>query len=284
MNNILTIDLEDWFHILDFEKVSSPASWDGMESRIEKNTDRLLELLSDLKITATFFSLGWVAKKYPGLIKRISANHEVGCHSMHHELIFLKNEKEVKDDIIQNKNLLEQLIGKKIIAYRSPGFSFTENTKWLVRVLDECEIVYDCSIFPSGRNHGGYEKFPFAGPCKITFEGSMICELPINTRTLLGRKIIFSGGGYFRLLPYSVINFLMKTNYVMTYFHPRDFDPGQPVLEGLSLRRKLMSYTGLKNSYGKLKRLLNDHTFMPVGQAAAKINWGNVPVIDLEKY
>lgn len=283
--NILTFDLEEWFHILDYPETSSPSSWDAMESRIEKNTDRILTLLEDKNLKATWFCLGWVAKKYPSLIKKISIKHEIACHSTNHQLLFQMKKEDARADIQNNIHLLEDLSGKKINAYRAPGFSSTEKTKWLIPLLAEAGILYDCSIFPLKRNHGGYHTFPVCEPCRISFDGIEIKEFPMNKISILGTQFIFSGGGYFRLLPYSIISALMKkSSYVMTYFHPRDFDPGQPVLENLSLKRKFMSYTGLKKSLFKLNCLLNDHTFNTVEEAAGQINWETTSLINLEKY
>ncbi len=283
--NILTIDLEDWFHILDHREVASTSSWDRMESRIEKNTDRILDLLEAKNIKATWFCLGWVVKKYPSLIKKIAEKHELACHSVDHKLLYLQKREEVKEDIRINMQKLEDLTGKKMVAYRAPGFSFTPETKWLVNVLAELGILYDCSVFPAKRNHGGYKGFPSSGPCRINYEGNEIKEFPLNTELFAGRHFVFSGGGYFRLLPVELILELMKkSSYVMTYFHPRDFDPDQPVMKSLSLKRKFMSYVGLKKSFSKLNRLLNEHKFIPVGEAAMNINWNETPLINLDNY
>ncbi len=282
---ILTFDLEDWFHILDNPQTANPSNWNSFESRVEGNTERLLSLLDEKNITSTWFCLGWIAKKYPKLIKRISENHEIACHSMNHQLLFNMSPAEAGDDIRGNIHLLEEITGKKVNAYRAPGFSFTRDVKWLIQVLAEAGIKYDCSVFPMHRNHGGYPGLPAAGPCRISYHGVVIKEFPMNRQTLLGFPIVFSGGGYFRLLPYPVISLLMKkSEYVMTYFHPRDFDPTQPVLESLPMKRKFMSYTGLKNSFSMLNRLLNDYKFIALEQAAGEIDWNETPVINLEKY
>ena len=281
--NILTFDLEDWFHILDHPQTSSYESWEKLEKRIEVNTDRILCLLEKKNLRATWFCLGWVAKKYPELIKKISLNHEIACHSVNHQLIYNMSPDDVRNDIHDNIHFLEDVCGKKISAYRAPGFSFTKNTKWLVKILCEAGIKYDCSIFPMRRNHGGFENFPLDQPCRIFYGGYELMEFPMNKCSVGGYEFIFSGGGYFRLLPYNFISRMMdKSKYVMTYFHPRDFDPGQPVLHGLSLKRKFMSYVGLKNSLFKLNRLLNDYKFITLEEAANVINWKETMVINLE--
>jgi len=283
--NILTFDLEDWFHILDHPETSGPGSWNAFESRIEENTDRILALLEEKSLSSTWFCLGWAAKKYPSLIKKIAAKHEIAAHSVDHQLIFNMPEEEVRKDIHDNIHLLEDLSGKKVNAYRAPGFSFTREVKWLIPVLAEAGIKYDCSIFPMNRNHGGFPNFPYTEPCRVSYHGVVIKEFPMNRQSFLGRQIVFSGGGYFRVLPYPLISMMMnKSSYVMTYFHPRDFDPDQPILESLPMRRKFMSYTGLKKSFSKLNRLLNDHKFIALETAAGQIDWNETPVINLEKY
>lgn len=279
---ILTFDLEDWFHILDFEETASTQSWEKMESRVEKNTDRILSLLEERNQSATWFCLGWIAEKYPLLIKKISQNHEIACHSMEHSLIYSQHKEEAREDIHRNISVLENITGKKVIAYRAPGFSFTKQTPWLADILHSENIIYDSSVFPAKRNHGGYSDFPVAVPCRLAQGESMIKEFPMNIYMVGGRKIVFSGGGYFRFLPYMIIKQLMDNSpYVMTYFHPRDFDSEQPVLKDLPLKRKFMSYTGLKKSFSKLNRLLIDYKFITITQAGESINWEDAPLIKL---
>ena len=285
MMNILTFDLEEWFHILDHPEIAKASSWENLESRIERNTERILNVLESRKQRATWFCLGWIAKKYPSLIQTISANHEVACHSMEHALLYKINRTKASNDIRDNIHLLEDISGHKILSYRAPGFSFTRDTKWLVNVLTEQGIAYDCSLFPFRRNHGGYPGLPAKSPCRLGFDGDIIREFPMNASEIFGRNVVFSGGGYFRLLPYGIINRLMhRSEYVMTYFHPRDFDPGQPVLKSLSTQRRFMSYIGLKETFVKFNRLLDDHKFMSLDEAGRKIDWNSIPLIDLEKY
>jgi polysaccharide deacetylase family protein (PEP-CTERM system associated) len=281
---VLTIDFEDWFHILDHPSTAHPSSWEKMESRIEKNTYRLLELLEEKNQKATWFILGWAAKKYPALLKEISLKHDLGIHSVNHELLFTLTRHQVFEDISTCKKIVEDIAGKKINSYRAPGFSFTGKTTWLIEILSQTGIEIDCSVFPASRNHGGYPDFPERNPCRIRYGDSEVREFPMTAFSFLGKQIVYSGGGYFRLMPYGLINsFIKKSGYAMTYFHPRDFDRDQPVLNDLSLRRKLMSYVGLKNSFLKLKRLLTDHKFVTVNEASRNIDWNSMPLIDLNK-
>jgi len=280
--NILTFDLEDWFHILDFEDTAQPAQWEKFESRIENNTERILLLLEKHNLTATFFCLGWIAEKYPALIRRISEKHELACHSMDHQLLYLQNKEQFKDDLKRNVSILQDLSGKKISAYRAPGFSISREHGYVFEELNKLGIKVDCSVFPARRNHGGIADFPFQSPCTLSGAGFEVTEFPINTRTFLSKPIVFSGGGYFRLLPYWLINSWMKqSDYVMTYFHPRDFDPAQPRLNNLSMKRKFMSYVGLASSHDKLERLLSDFKFMSLGQAYKSLDLKSLPKVKL---
>ncbi len=280
--NILTFDLEDWFHILDFEETAQPAQWNKFESRIEKNTERILEFLEKYNLTATFFCLGWIAEKYPALIKKVSEKHELACHSMDHQLIYLQSKDEFKNDLKRSVSVLEDLSGKKISAYRAPGFSIMREHGYVFEELNKLGIKVDCSIFPAARNHGGIPDFPVQSPCLLSGTDFEVVEFPINTRSFLSKQIVFSGGGYFRLLPYFLIKkWMSQTDYVMTYFHPRDFDPGQPRLKNLSMKRKFMSYVGLNSSEEKFKKLLSDFQFVSLGQAHASLDLRTLSMVKL---
>lgn len=280
--NILTFDLEDWFHILDFKDTEHPAQWVNFESRVEANTDKILQILEHKKIKATFFCLGWIAEKYPALVRRISEKHEIACHSMNHQLIYSQSRSEFKEDLHKSVAVLEAVTGKKVMAYRAPGFSLSREHGYVFEELVNAGIKIDSSVFPAARNHGGIPDFPVQAPCLITGSGFEMVEFPINTRKFLSKQIVFSGGGYFRLLPYRFISrWMSESDYVMTYFHPRDFDPGQPHLKNLSFKRSLMSYTGLHSSRVKLEKLLNDFKFVSLEEAYASINLRALPVIPL---
>ena len=267
---ILTIDLEDWFHILDHDATAQPDQWEKFESRVERNTERILEMLVLANRKATFFCLGWIAARHPKLIRKIAdAGHEIACHSMNHTLVYKMNPVQFKTDLTESLSVLSGITGKKILTYRAPGFSVTENTKWVFEILAETGIENDCSVFPAYRNHGGYPQFPSQRPCLIGVNGAVITEFPMSTGKILGKTIVYSGGGYFRLLPWSFIRSqLLRSEYVMTYFHPRDFDPHQPVLSSLPLKRRWMSYTGLKGAEDKFRKLLSQFAFMTVKDAA----------------
>jgi polysaccharide deacetylase family protein (PEP-CTERM system associated) len=241
--------------------------------------DRIFELLESKNQKATFFCLGWVAHKYPQIIKQIDKyGYEVATHSNMHQLVYEQNRKEFKEDLNSSIKSLEDITGKKIITYRAPGFSITQNTKWAFQEIIEAGILRDSSIFPANRSHGGFANYGESNPSIIEINGKRLKEFPIT----LYKNIIFSGGGYFRLLPYQLIKYLFKNSpTVMTYFHPRDFDATQPIIEDLSAIRKFKSYYGLKGAFNKLERLLDDFDFVDIEEATNMIDWEKQKVIRL---
>lgn len=273
--NILTIDVEEWFHILDNDSTRSLDSWSRYEERIHRNADRVLGLLDEKNQKATFFCLGWVAEKYPDVIRKIhEAGHEIGSHSFAHQLAYEQTPEKFRDDFVRAIRALEDITGERVRAYRAPGFSLKNQNKWVFDVLLEQGIEIDCSIFPAPRAHGGFENFGAAEPVWIERNGSRLKEFPINVVNFLGQRFVFSGGGYFRLLPYGVLKrFMEKSPYVMTYFHPRDFDPEQPLIRELPLHRRFKSYYGLNGAYRKLQRLINDYRFIDVATADSNTDW-----------
>lgn len=277
---ILTFDLEDWFHILDHPETSDIGSWAGFEERVIGNTKRVMELLDRKKQKATFFCLGWIAEKYPSLIRELSnRGHEIASHSYGHQLIYLQSRNEFKEDLYRSISILESITGKKITAYRAPGFSLTPESPWVFEMLVEAGITHDCSIFSANRAHGGFPGAP-SKPFIFESNGGEIKAFPMNTYSFLGLNLIFSGGGYFRLLNYALIKQMMrKSDYVMTYFHPRDFDILQPVIQDLSIKRRFKSYIGLKDSFLKLENLINDFDFCNL-EAADKI----IPYSKYDRY
>ncbi len=281
--NILTFDIEEWFHILDHPATRTEKQWGNFPSRIHSNMERILSVLEAQELKATFFCLGWIAQKYPEVIRQISdAGFEIASHSSTHQLVYEQNRSEFRDDLKRSIQVLEDATGKKVSTYRAPGFSITSSEKWAFEVMAELGIDTDCSIFPASRGHGGFSEFGYAQPCTISYNGIELKEFPINTHRFLGKDIIFSGGGFFRILPYPLIRKMMKSStYVMTYFHPRDFDPGQPVIADLPLSRKFKCYVGLKNALPKFKTLTQEFEFIDIEQAKSLIDWQQVPKITL---
>ncbi len=272
---ILTFDIEEWFHLLDIDSISSVDKWDSYEARIHSNTMRILQLLKDCNQKATFFCLGWIAEKYPQIIAHISSEgYEVGSHTSYHQLAYKMTPGQFRDDLRRSIDTLESITGKKVRSFRVPGFSITKKNLWAFEIIAQCGIQFDSSVFPATRNHGGLKEFDSTRPCIINTTFGEIKEFPINTFRFLGKSIVFSGGGYFRLFPYYLIHwFICRSQYVMSYFHPRDFDPHQPLIQGLPISRRFRSYTGLKSAFTKLKKMLDSFHFTDIDGAISRIEW-----------
>lgn len=280
---ILTFDIEEWFHILDNESTQTEKEWINYESRIHQNMDKIYNMLDSSDVKATFFCMGWIAEKYPEVIQDIvNKGYEIGSHTRMHQLAYAQTPTEFKNDVEHSIKTLEDLSGKKVKYFRAPGFSITEENKWAFEILVELGIEIDCSIFPVKRAHGGFTSYGTPNPSILEYNGVSIKELPINYADFLNKPIIFSGGGYFRLLPYPLIKkWTKQSDYIMTYFHPRDFDATQPVIKDLSKVRKFKSYVGLNKSEKKLENWLNDFKFIDIESANRQINWNEVPKVIL---
>lgn len=268
MNNIFTVDLEEWFHanyednLFDNEK--------KYEVRIIENTEKLLELLEKSNSKATFFTLGYVAQKHPNLIRKIcSFGHEIASHGMSHQLVYKQSEIEFRQDIKQSKCLLEDLIGQKVIGYRAPSWSITEESKWAWKVLEDEGFLYDASVFPIKNFLYGMPKsnrFKY----NIEYQGKALknIEMPSSTAKFLGKNIPFSGGAYFRLFPIQLIKYFTKSinkegQPVIFYIHPREIDVNQPRLN-LKFRDRMIHYYGINSCYEKLEKLNKENKFIPI--------------------
>jgi polysaccharide deacetylase family protein (PEP-CTERM system associated) len=280
--NILTFDIEDWYNC-DF--ISKDFNWDKYEVRIYEGVERILVELENRRQKATFFCLGWIAEKHPQIIRNIhSQGHHIGCHSYQHELSFRLNAESFRDDTEKAKRLIEDVIGEEIDAFRAPGFSITENNQWAFGILAELGFKYDCSIFPAAHDYGGFVNYGELLPAILQLSnGTQLKEFPINIHMIMGKNLVFSGGGFFRLLPYWLIRRWSKqTPYLMTYFHSRDFDSTQPMIQSLPLIRKFKSYIGLKTSFRKLQHLLDDFDFTDIRAADKQVDWNNVKKIEVK--
>lgn len=280
---ILTFDIEEWFHLLDNDSTKSVKQWSNFESRIKSGMDLIYNMIDAANVKATFFVVGWMAEQHPELIKQISdCGFEVGSHTHLHQLAYEQDRQMFFNDVEKSIKTLEDTTGHKVRSFRAPGFSITEKNKWAFEVLHELGIEIDASVFPAGRAHGGLASYKEAKPSILKYNGIQLKEFPINTHQVFGKPLIFSGGGYFRLLPYNVIkSWSSSADYVMTYFHPRDFDHQQPVVPGLSLPRRFKSYVGLKQCQPKLEQWLKDFDFVDLESANQEINWDQVPVVSL---
>lgn len=193
--NILTFDVEDWFHILDNESTKTVNEWSNYEARIHQNMEKILDFLDESDQKATFFCLGWIAEKYPEVIREIDKRgFEVGSHTYMHQLIYEQSRDVFREDLQASIHILEDTIGKKVKSFRAPGFSLTSDVLWAFDELIEAGIEYDSSVFPAKRAHGGISQFSVREPHLIKYNGSEIKEFPINVHKFFNQKIVFSGG------------------------------------------------------------------------------------------
>ena len=273
--NILTFDIEDWFHILDNPSTKLPKTWDKFETRVKYGLDIILEIVQQNDVKATFFVLGWIAKKYPEIVRLISdMDFEIASHTYSHQLVYEQNKTLFYSDVEKSIKILEDISGNKIKSFRAPGFSIGKDNLWAFDVLIDLGIKYDSSVFTASRSHGGFGEEIYETPFLINSNNIYLKEFPINNCSFFNQKIVFSGGGYFRFLPFSITNYLMgSSNYNMTYFHPRDFDSNQPMIPGLSLARRFKCYVGIKSCKNKLDKILKNHKFTDISTANDKIDW-----------
>src|SRR5258705_7477494 len=281
--HILTFDIEDWFHLLEHKETVDENQWSQFEPRIARNTDLILDCLAEARVKATFFWLGWVARAHPEVIRKIhAAGHDIGSHSNKHQPVHQLTPQQFREDLLSSIKLLEDLTGKKVRGYRSPGFSITRECTWAFSILAENGIEFDSSIFASRHAHGGFSDYCAMEPVLVEHGGLRLKQFPVVPGVLCAHRINFSGGGYFRLLPYPLIRHLMaKSQYAMTYFHPRDFDPDQPLVPKLPPFRIFKSYVGLRSSLQNFKQLLKDFNFIDIATADANINWTAQPRLHL---
>jgi polysaccharide deacetylase family protein (PEP-CTERM system associated) len=264
MRNVMSIDLEDWFCVYNLSRIIPYADWDRCESRVERNTTRLLELFARHKVQATFFVLGWVADRFPDLVREVErAGHEIGTHGYAHRLLTYMTPEEFRADLMRSLEVLARTATQPVLGFRAPSFSLTAETLWAVKILQEAGLRYDSSVFPVGF-HPDYgmvdaelEPHPLA-------EG--LIELPMGVVEVLGRRVPCSGGGYFRLFPYELTRRLMRRcnaqgRSVMFYLHPWELDPGQPRIPGMSWSTRFRHYNNLERTEERLERLLGDFSF-----------------------
>lgn len=276
---ILTFDIEEWFHLLDCDDTRTEAQWANYEVRIYDNVARLLDILEQTNTKATFFIIGWVARTYPELVRKISDKYQIGSHTMNHQLVWQQTPASFRDDVESSIKLLEDITGKKIEAFRAPGFSIRETEPWAFEILHDLGIKYDSSVFPAVHAHGGMPSFNNTAPALIGGDYGYIKEFPISFKTIMGKHLIFSGGGYFRLFPYSLIKRWSHQNdsYLMSYIHPRDLDAGQPMITSLPISRRFKSYVGLKRAEQKFRQWLSDFSFIDIAEADCLLDWSTAP-------
>jgi polysaccharide deacetylase family protein (PEP-CTERM system associated) len=278
MKNALTIDLEDYYQVSAFSKNFAVDRWDNYPSRVEHNTAKLLSILDEGNARATFFTLGWVARKYPKLIRKIADNHhEIACHSNVHRSVYAMGAEEFREDTLEAKKLLEDITGEPIRGYRAPSFSITRDSLWAYEILSEIGFSYDSSVFPIKHPNYGWPRAP-RFPFTIRTNNGSIIEFPMPTLQLAGVRAPIGGGAYFRLLPYWYTRWglryvnLREEQSACVYLHPWELDLEQPRMQG-SVSALLRHYFGLRGTESKFRRMLLDFEVQPLNSLIEELKF-----------
>ena len=262
---VFTVDVEEWFHILDSPATPEFEDWAKLPSRAERSMDKLLQLLADTENKATFFWLGWLAERMPKLVKKCAnAGHEIASHGYAHVLAYQVGSNKFSKDIYKAKRILEDTIGKSVRGFRAPGFGITEKSKWAFDKIKEAGYEYDASIFPSAHGHGGMRTSKL-GPYFLYTKFGKLPEIPVSVFEVFGKRLNFFGGGYLRIAPIGLIHFGIKKiresqQPLIIYVHPREVDPSHPRLP-LNPYRRFKCYFNLSSTMPKLKSLCNTYRF-----------------------
>ena len=274
ITNALTIDVEDYFQVSAFAPYIRRADWDLRECRVERNVDRILELLAARGVSATFFTLGWIADRYPALVRRIvDGGHELASHGHGHERATDLDLTAFTEDVTRAKKTLEDIAGRPVLGYRAPSFSIGAANLWAFDVLARAGYRYSSSIYPIRHDHYGMPDSP-----RFAYRlHNGLLEVPVTTLRLGDRNMPSSGGGYFRLLPYAVSRWMIgRVNRVdgeaaVFYFHPWEIDPGQPRIPGIDAKTRFRHYVNIARMDRKLQALLAD------------FRWGRMDQIFLQR-
>ncbi len=272
IKNYLTIDVEDYYQVSAFEHIIGPEKWHEYNPRAVNNTKNILDILDQYNVKATFFVLGWTAEKFPKLIKEIDdRGHEIGCHSFYHRLIYNLTPEEFKADTQKAKDILEQILGKKIYGYRAPSYSITNKSIWALKILEELGFEYDSSIFPIYHDRYGMVNAP---RFQYQIKGHDLVEYPISTSLIWKWKIPIAGGGYFRLFPYSFIKWALtrinkkEKQPFLFYLHPWEIDHEQPRIKYAGAISRFRHYLNLEKTRFRFIQLLKDFRFGPIKDPA----------------
>jgi len=268
--NALSVDVEDWFQVGAFERVIDRGDWDTLPSRVERNTDAVLALFAETGVHATFFTLGWVAHRFPALVRRIAdAGHEVASHGWDHQRVFTMSPSAFRADLVRTRAALEDASGQRVAGYRAPSFSIDARTPWAHVELAEAGYAYSSSVAPVRHDHYGWREAPRYAFRPVA--GSTLIELPVTVAEVAGRRLA-TGGGFFRLLPAALTDFAVRQvnrdgRPAIFYFHPWEIDPDQPRVAAAPLRSRLRHYSRLGAMAGKLRGLVARH------------DWGRVDAV-----
>jgi polysaccharide deacetylase family protein (PEP-CTERM system associated) len=262
ITNAMTVDVEDYFQVSAFERHVDKAEWDNIPCRVEANVERILMLFDRKGIKATFFTLGWIAERYPSMVKRIvKEGHELASHGWEHIRVTNQDPSQFREDVIRTKAFLEELAGQPVRGYRAASYSIGEQNLWALDVLAEAGYQYSSSIVPI---HHDLYGMPDASRFAFPAAGGKLLEVPVTTVELGGRNIPCGGGGWFRLFPYAFSRWAMRrvnekeAQASVFYFHPWEIDPDQPQQQGLSARTRFRHYLNLNRMYQRLEALLDD--------------------------
>ncbi len=262
VTNALTVDVEDYFQVSAFEPHINRRDWDAVPCRIERNMDRILDLFGESGVHATFFTLGWIAERYPHLVRRlVTEGHELASHGYEHVRVVNQNQADFRADVIKTKNLLEDIAGVEVCGYRAASYSIGEKNLWALDVLHEAGYRYSSSIYPIKHDLYG---MPDAPRFAFRPKPDGILEIPVSTVRLGGRKLPCGGGGYFRLFPYPLSRWAIRRVNIqdgqscLFYFHPWEIDPEQPRQSGLPMKTRFRHYLNLGRTESRLRRLLRD--------------------------
>lgn len=279
ITHAMTVDVEDYYHVAAFGQVIRPDEWDQWPSRVEANTDRLLQLFDDAGIHITFFILGWVADRYPALVKRIhQQGHEIASHGFSHQLIYRQTPEVFREETARSKDILEALTGEAILGYRAASYSITRKSLWGLEILAELGFQWDSSIFPTRHDNYGIPGSPEEPYRLITDSGKVLTEFPLTTAKVFGQAIPAAGGGYFRQYPYALSRWLFdraSLNQTMPrifYLHPWEIDPEQPRVPNASWFSNFRHYTNLDKCLPRLERMLQDFKFGTISQSLGSVN------------
>ena len=262
MQNIFSVDVEDWFHILELDKTPRPDDWARMEVFVDRAHGKLLDTFDEAGVKVTCFFLGWVAEQCPQLVKETHRRgHEIASHGYTHKLVYTQKREEFAEDILRSKAVLENLISEPVQGYRAPGFSITRRTYWALEEIAAAGFIYDSSIFPATHGHGGVLDASLE-PHMIETSAGTIVEFPITVAHLFGKRLCFFGGGYLRLFPYTLIRYFTKVvnldgRPVIYYVHPREVEPEHPRLP-MGALRKFKCYVNLHTTLPKIRMIISE--------------------------
>lgn len=273
--NGLSVDVEDWFQVGAFETVIGRDSWSSLTTRVERNCDAILGLFAEAGVKGTFFTLGWVAKRHPALMRRIAGEgHEIASHGWDHARVFRMKPEEFAHDLDTSRKTIEDASGETVRGYRAPSFSIDHRTPWAHEILAEQGYLYSSSVAPIVHDHYGWREAP-----RFAFRplaNSPLVEIPVTTATFAGRRLAAGGGGFFRVLPYGFSRWAIRQvnrrdgRPAVFYFHPWEVDPDQPRVSNAPLRSRLRHYTNLDGMAAKLRQLVREFAWGRMDELAQR--------------